>query len=181
MEDLERSLLGKLDEVVKALVKQLADKNETKKALKNLEKQLRNLYDLVMNRPGGDEEDAMFAKKPLGGWSCASCEKNLVNIAGQTADFYPWGRFPVRDPGDRIAKLGQGFSRMLNMIKTDGVTRTHEDEIEGLPDSGPHHVSASKPPPRTMQNFFHSNEELPKAYGSAKVLPGLRRKKEGKH
>ena len=38
MEDLERSLLGKLDEVVKALVKQLADKNETKKALKNLEK-----------------------------------------------------------------------------------------------------------------------------------------------
>jgi hypothetical protein len=28
----------------------------------------------------GHEEDAMFAKKPLGGWSCASCEKNLVNL-----------------------------------------------------------------------------------------------------
>ena len=27
-----------------------------------------------------NEEDAMFARKPLGGWSCASCEKNLVNL-----------------------------------------------------------------------------------------------------
>ena len=115
--------------MVKALVKQLADKNDTKKALKSLEKQLRNLYDLVMNRPGAEEEDAMFAKKPLGGWSCASCEKNLVNMAGQTADFYPWGRFPVRDPNDRIARVGQGFSRMLSMIKPDGgYTRNIEEE-----------------------------------------------------
>lgn len=28
----------------------------------------------------GKEDDAMFAKKPLGGWSCASCEKNIVNL-----------------------------------------------------------------------------------------------------
>jgi len=28
----------------------------------------------------GHEDDAMFAKKPLGGWSCASCEKNLINL-----------------------------------------------------------------------------------------------------
>jgi hypothetical protein len=34
-----------------------------------------------------NEEDAMFAKKPLGGWSCASCEKNLVNLQGHLADF----------------------------------------------------------------------------------------------
>lgn len=27
-----------------------------------------------------NEDDAMFAKKPLGGWSCASCEKNIVNL-----------------------------------------------------------------------------------------------------
>ena len=38
LDECERGLFGKLDEVVKALVKQLADKNETKKALKNLEK-----------------------------------------------------------------------------------------------------------------------------------------------
>lgn len=28
-----------------------------------------------------DEETAMFSKKPLGGISCASCEKNLINLS----------------------------------------------------------------------------------------------------
>jgi hypothetical protein len=28
-------------------------------------------------RNNGQEDDAMFQKKPLGGWSCASCEKGL--------------------------------------------------------------------------------------------------------
>jgi hypothetical protein len=29
-----------------------------------------------------NEEDAMFTKKPLGGWSCASCERNITNLSG---------------------------------------------------------------------------------------------------
>ena len=27
-----------------------------------------------------DGDNAMLSKKPLGGWSCASCEKNLTNL-----------------------------------------------------------------------------------------------------
>lgn len=66
--------MDKINEVVKALTKQLADKNDTKKALKLLERQLKNLYELLMSRGHGDnEDDAMFTKKPLGGMSCASC------------------------------------------------------------------------------------------------------------
>ena len=30
--------------------------------------------------PRPNEEDAMFTKKPLGGMSCASCERNLLNV-----------------------------------------------------------------------------------------------------
>ena len=30
--------------------------------------------------PRGESEIAMLSKKPLGGWSCASCEKDLTNI-----------------------------------------------------------------------------------------------------
>jgi len=26
------------------------------------------------------EDDAMFTKKPLGGMSCASCEKDIINL-----------------------------------------------------------------------------------------------------
>lgn len=61
----------------------------------------------------------MFTKKPLGGMSCASCEKNIINLYGNKADYLPWSRFPFRDPSERIAKVGQGFSKMLSMMNTD--------------------------------------------------------------
>jgi hypothetical protein len=74
--------MERMNEIVKALTKQLADKNDTKKALKILEKQLKNLYELFMSRGGAHEhdDDAMFTKKPLGGTSCASCEKDIINL-----------------------------------------------------------------------------------------------------
>jgi hypothetical protein len=107
LSNLERILQDRISEVVKGLTKQLADKNDTKKALKLLERQLKNLYDLFMSRGGHNEneDDAMFTKKPLGGMSCASCEKDIVNLQGRKADYLPWGKFPFRDPSERIARV----------------------------------------------------------------------------
>lgn len=72
LRDLERYLLQRLEDLENSLDK-YADKNETKKALKALEKQIKNLFDILMNQEGGHkhegEDDAMFAKRPLGGWS----------------------------------------------------------------------------------------------------------------
>jgi len=90
------------------LSKKFADKKDTKKALKLLEKQLKNLYDLFMSsrqHHNDNEDDAMFTKKPLGGMSCASCEKNIINLYGNKAEYMPWNRFPFRDPSERIAKV----------------------------------------------------------------------------
>ena len=53
----------------------------------------------------GNEDDAMFTKKPLGGMSCASCEKDIINLQGKKADFLPWNKFPFRDPSERIARV----------------------------------------------------------------------------
>lgn len=115
----------RLNEIVKAMTKQFADKAETKKALKIHERQLKNLYQLMMSKGGGhgDEEDAMFSKKPLGGLSCASCEKDLVNMMGKKVDFMPWNKLPFRDPAERIARVGQGFSKMLSMINPEQLSR----------------------------------------------------------
>ena len=122
--ELEKLLMERLNEIVKALTKQFADKNETKRALKLLERQLKNLYDLFMSKGGGsNEEDAMFSKKPLGGLSCASCEKDLVNMYGKRIEFMPWSKLPFRDPSERIARVGQGFSKMLSMINPDQLSR----------------------------------------------------------
>mmetsp|Transcript_34364 Transcript_34364/g.39721 ORF Transcript_34364/g.39721 Transcript_34364/m.39721 type:complete len:132 (-) Transcript_34364:37-432(-) len=127
------------------------------KALKNLEKQLKNLYDLVMSKmqTGTDEDDAMFSKKPLGGFSCASCEKNLINLSSKPPDHYSWNKFPLRDPAERIARVGQGFSRMLSSIKVSDKFHPVSSKYppQDFDDEG--HKDHSQPP-RTQQNFFPS-------------------------
>lgn len=40
---------------------------------------------------------------------------------GKRVDFMPWGKMPLRDPQERIARVGQGFSKMLGMIQPDGL------------------------------------------------------------
>lgn len=52
-----------------------------------------------------NEEDAMFTKKPLGTVNCASCERNITNLSGMMADYYPWKKLPFREPTERIAKV----------------------------------------------------------------------------
>ena len=73
-----------------------------------------------MSKQTGDTgDDAMFSTKPLGGLSCASCEKGLVDMHGKRVEFMPWNKLPFRDPAERIARVGQGFSKMLSMINPD--------------------------------------------------------------
>jgi len=73
--------MDRMNDMIKQLANQFAPKSDTKKALKMLEKQLKNLLDIFMSKSNNpDEENAMFSKKPLGGFSCASCEKNLINL-----------------------------------------------------------------------------------------------------
>jgi len=104
---LEKVIIERINDIVSVFTKQFADKTETKKALKLLERQLKNLFDLFMSKGGNDSnEDAMFSKKPLGGFSCASCEKDLVNLYGKKVDFMAWGKLPFRDPSERIARVG---------------------------------------------------------------------------
>ena len=59
----------------------------------------------------------MFSKKPFGPVACASCEKNITNLYGQPADYLAYKKLPFRDPGERIARYGQGFSKILSHMK----------------------------------------------------------------
>ena len=159
LEELKEFLLGKIDELMRGF-KQFADKNETKKALKNLEKQLKNLYDLVMSKAQGsgiDEDDAMFSKKHLWGFSCASCEKNLINLCSKPPDHYSWNKFPLRDPAERIARVGQGFSRMLSSMKPEQASRFQGVSTKYPPQEFDEEIEGNKDhsqPVRTQQNFY---------------------------
>lgn len=81
--DLEQRLLDKLQELMNSLAGLFADKEGTRKRLNALEKNIKNLYDLLMaqiNGTNNHEDDAMFTKKPYGPVACASCEKDIVNL-----------------------------------------------------------------------------------------------------
>ena len=98
------------------------------------EKQLQNVYNIVLTRCGGNgdqEEDAMFMKKPLKGLSCASCEKGLENMYGKRVEFMAWNKLPFRDPQERIARVGQGFSKMLSMLNPDQLSRYEQGSKMG--------------------------------------------------
>ena len=51
----------------------------------------------------------MFTTKGL---SCAACAKGVQNMVGFRADHVPWNNFPFKEPGPRMAKTGQGFSKV---------------------------------------------------------------------
>ena len=110
--------------------KRFADKNDTKKALKYLEKLIKE----YIHQPPlkADGSDAMFARKPLGGWSCASCAKALEKLMGKIGPYQAWNRLPYRDPSDRIARAGPGFSRMLATVQPELLTnRTKNSNFYG--------------------------------------------------
>ena len=155
---MDKALQDRLSDIVKALTKQFADKADTRKALKIHEKQFQNLYNLMMNNKGGheNEEDAMFSKKPLGGLSCASCEKGLIDMYGKRVEFMPWNKLPFRDPAERIARVGHGFSKMLSMISPDQLSRY---EQTSKMQQQPMHMSQNNPTTDQQEQFYDPNQQ----------------------
>ena len=154
---MDKALQDRLSDIVKALTKQFADKGDTRKALKLHEKQFQNLYNLIMSKGGSsNEEDAMFSKKPLGGLSCASCEKGLIDMYGKRVEFMPWNKLPFRDPAERIARVGQGFSKMLSMVNPDQLNQNSKMG-QHLSQNQPMHMSQNEMSPGAQEQFYDPN------------------------
>lgn len=126
--DLENRLLDKLREMIQQILNQFANKDDVMKRFAQLSKKIREIMDLLSRQGGADgghEQDAMFSKRHLGPQSCASCEKGLVNMYGQAVDFHAWKKLPFRDPSERIARYGQGFSKILSYMKPSDMFQTN--------------------------------------------------------
>ena len=62
-------------------------------------------------------ENWLLAKKPING-VCASCESYIGELK-DTGTYIPWNKYPNKDPNDKLYRLGNGFSKMLQMIQID--------------------------------------------------------------
>jgi hypothetical protein len=111
-----------INQLLSGILKRFADRNEVLKALKKLETRIFSIEERFASESVVDNgENAMLAKKPLGGWSCASCQKDLINIEGLKVQYHPWAKLPQRNPAERIAKvciliLMLGWSRILKNV-----------------------------------------------------------------
>ena len=120
LEDLKNYLLGKIEELALASVKKFADKNETTNNFKYLEDQIKKIFELLQSqRPSSDAETWLLAKKPINGYACASCESFIGDLREDSHKFIPWNKMPLRDPGDKLYRMGNGFSKMLQMLNFD--------------------------------------------------------------
>ena len=120
LEDLKNFLLGKLDELAFACNKKFADKNETANNFKYLEDQIKKILDMLAKKDSQNEADNwLLAKKPIGGYSCAACESYIGDLRDDAHKFIPWNKMPLRDPGDKLYRMGNGFSKMLQMLNFD--------------------------------------------------------------
>ena len=122
LEDLKNLILAKLEELALACNKKFADRNETANNLKYLEDQIRKLFELLSSSKKDTFNEAdnwLLAKKPMSGYSCAACESVIGNLRDDANKFIPWNKLPLRDPGDKLYRMGNGFSKMLQMLNFD--------------------------------------------------------------
>lgn len=84
LQDSEEKLQVLLDKIVANLNKRFMEKQDVKAALKSFESQIQTILEMVVTKVDEFEvNEAMLTKRPLG-FSCASCQKNLVNLSAHT-------------------------------------------------------------------------------------------------
>ena len=112
----ESIIYSKLEEIKLINSRKYADKLDTNKSLKYLDMQIRHIIDVYIKRL--DKSDSwLIAKKPIGAFSCASCESYLGELKNK--DIYlPWNKYPQREK-DQNYRVGNGFSRMLSMLNVE--------------------------------------------------------------
>lgn len=114
---IEEYLLTRIEELKSASNKKFADKNETAKNFKYLDQQIKQIIEVYIKK--ADKGDNwLLAKKPVNGFSCASCEAYIGELQDNT-QYVPWNKYPMRDPNDKLYRIGNGFSKMLQMINVD--------------------------------------------------------------
>ena len=123
LNELREFLLSKIDVFVNDLDKKYADKNETLKNLKYLEDQIKKLFSLFKSKKEihtlHEADNWLLAKKPINAFSCVACESYIGDLKTDKNKYVAWNKLPVRDPGDKLYRMGNGFSRMLNMLNFD--------------------------------------------------------------
>ena len=115
---LEEEILVKFEELKVGTAKKFAERIETVKNFKYLDQQIKHILQIYISKDS-KSDNWLLAKRPLNSNLCASCEAYIGDLK-DNSNFPPWNtRYPHKDPTDKYSRLGNGFSKMLQMINVD--------------------------------------------------------------
>ena len=117
---LEDAMMSKMEDLKIASGKKFADRNEVNRTIKYLDQQIRNIVQVYIKKiEKGD--NWLLAKKPITNNLCASCESYIGDLKDVNNNnlYIPWNKYPVKDPNDKLYRMGNGYSKMLQMIQID--------------------------------------------------------------
>ena len=115
---------NKINEIKKAIQKKYLEKFDFHKTIKSLEIQIKSNAE---DKKKSDADNWLLAKKPLNCFTCASCEAKIKNEEYIPADYLAWKKYPR---GEKIHRMGQGFSHMLQMMTSEFIKNIEKNEFQ---------------------------------------------------
>ena len=186
---LEDAVMSQMEELKISSSKKFADRNEVNKTIKYLDQQIRNIVQIYIKKIDKGE-NWLLAKKPITNNLCASCESYIGDLKDSNDNnlYIPWNKYPVKDPNDKLYRMGHGFSKMLQMIQVDENDKKsafqtyHNDVLKNKNNNKTDFLSASgfdapdlSPHNKTIKNLNNNTVNINKT--TQKSLPKLNRHK----
>lgn len=103
MKNIESCFNSRCEEIKLFMNKKYAEKNDTSKSLKYLDTQLKHIIDYYLKK-NDKGENWLLAKKPIGGFSCASCETYIGELP-EKKDYLAWNKYPMRESQDKAYRV----------------------------------------------------------------------------
>ena len=127
IEDNNHFIFEKIDGFLEQLDKKYVLKSDHSTSLKNLEEQFRRILLLLASKIQHENDNWLLAKKPITGYSCASCESYIGDLKEENNDKYiNWKKMPIREreketdqDKEKIYRIGNGYSHVLKMVDID--------------------------------------------------------------
>ena len=186
---LEDAVMSQMEELKISSSKKFADRNEVNKTIKYLDQQIRNIVQIYIKKIDKGE-NWLLAKKPITNNLCASCESYIGDLKDTNDNnlYIPWNKYPVKDPNDKLYRMGHGFSKMLQMIQVDENDKKsafqtyHNDVMKNKNNTKTDFLSASgfdvsdlSPHNKTIKNLNNNTINMNKT--TQKSLPKLNKHK----
>ena len=121
LKTLEDAIMSQMDDLKLAFSKKFADKNEVNKIIKYLDQQIKNIIQIYIKKiEKGD--NWLLAKTPISNTLCASCESYIGDLKDVNNDdniYIPWNKYQVKDSNNKLYRIGQGYSKLLQNLQLD--------------------------------------------------------------